>query len=244
VRAAPAPALALAGAALALALGGCESTQQESAQLERTAHHAKLAERGLSIARPNPNVSVLSAVLLRGGEGTAAAAVTLRNDSSRALDDVPIEITVRNAHGATLYQNTAPGLEAGLTSLPELPAHGEATWVNDQIQASGPGAPASVSALVGEAGPAHGPLPTIAATGVHESEEVGTLGAAGTARNRSSAAASQVIVYVLARRAGRIIAAGRALVPELAAGASAPFQATLTGDFAGARLEASASASG
>jgi hypothetical protein len=39
---------------------------------------------------------------------------------------------------------------------------------------------------------------------------------------------------------GRIVAAGRAVLPEVAAGASVPFQAFLVGAATGARLEASA----
>jgi hypothetical protein len=47
-------------------------------------------------------------------------------------------------------------------------------------------------------------------------------------------------VYGLARRGGRIVAAGRAVLPEVAANASAPFQAFLVGAPQGATLEASA----
>jgi hypothetical protein len=234
----------------ALALTGCETTAQKSAQLERAAHHTRLAERGLSIVKQSTDVRVLGAALVHGAEG-AAAVVTLRNDSAHALTDVPIAITVKNAGGSTVFQNNAPGLEAALTAIGSLPAHGEATWVDDQVPASG--APASVSAIVGEspiaaaaiAGKspvASGPIPRIEVAGVHRGEEAGSTVAAGTARNRSNVTQKSLVVYALARRAGRIVAAGRAILPEVPAGASTPFQAFLVGSAQGAALEASAPA--
>jgi hypothetical protein len=222
-----------------LALSGCETTQEKSAQLEKAAHHTRLAERGLSIAKASADVHAVSAVLVHGAEG-AAAVVTLRNDSARALRDVPIAITVKDAHGSTVFQNNAPGLEAALTAVGSLPAHGEATWVDDQVPATGD--PASVSALVGEAPVASGALPRIEVIGVHPSEESGSAGAAGTVRNRSNVSQQSLIVYVLARRAGSVVAAGRALLSEVAPGASAPFQAFLVGTPRGATLQASAPA--
>ena len=121
-----------------------------------------------------------------------------------------------------------------------MPAHGEATWVDDQVPAAG--GPASVSAVVGEAPSAGGALPQIEVQGVHASEESATGGAgiAGTVRNRSTVTQLNLVVYGLARRGGRIVAAGRAVLPEVAAGASVPFQAFLVGKPNGAELEASA----
>lgn len=223
-----------------LALSGCESTQEKSAQLEKTAHHAHLAEQGLSIAKASPDITVLDATLVRGAEG-AAAVVTLRNDSAQALSDVPIAITVKNAQGSTVFQNNAPGVEAALTSLGSLPAHGVAMWVDDQVPATGD--PVSVTAIAGVSPAASGALPEIEVAGVHSSEESGSATAAGTVRNRSSFTQHALVVYAVAHRAGRVVAAGRAILPEVAPGGAIPFQAFLVGSPAGARLEASAPAS-
>jgi hypothetical protein len=220
-----------------LALSGCESTQEKSAQLEKTAHHTHLAEQGLSIARASTSVIVRGTVIVHGAEG-AAAVVTLRNDSARTLKDVPIAITVKNAGGSTVFQNDAPGLEAALTSLGSLPAHGVATWVDDQIPASGD--PAIATAIVGEAPAASGALPEIEVADVHPSEESGSATAAGTVRNRSTVTQQSLVVYVVARRGGRTVAAGRAILPEVAPGASVPFQAFLVGSSHGATLQAGA----
>jgi hypothetical protein len=154
---------------------------------------------------------------------------------------VPIAITVKDAHGGTLFQNNAAGLEAALTSLPSLPAHGEATWINDQVQASG--TPTGITATVGVAPTTSGSAPRIEVQNVRSSEESGAAGAAGTVRNRSGVAQQNLIVYVLARRSGRIVAAGRAVLPEVAAGASLPFQAFFVGSPGGAHLQAYAPAS-
>jgi hypothetical protein len=227
-------ALALA----ALALSGCESTQEESAKLEKTAKHFALARTGLSIAHASTQAQVLSATVVRGTEG-AAAAVTVHNSSSHTLSAVPIAITIRGAHGQTLYQNNAPGLEAGLTQVSSLPAHGSVTWVDDQIPRLDE--PASVSALVGEATVANEPQPRIEVAGVHLAEtSIGEV--AGTVHNRSNATQEHLTVYVVARRAGRIVAAGRAILTEAAASASVPFQVFLVGLPAGASLQAEAPA--
>ncbi len=228
-------ALALA----ALALSGCESTQEESAKLEKTAKHFRLAHTGLTIAHASTQVQVLSAALVHDSEG-AAAAVTVRNSGSHTLSSVPIAITVRNARGQSIYQNNAPGLEAGLTQISSLPAHGSVTWVDDQVPISG--APASVTAIAGEAPVASAPEPKIEVQGTHLAE-ASTGETSGTVRNRSSVTQQHLIVYVIARRAGAIVAAGRAILAEVAPGASVPFQAFLIGSPAGAQLEASALAS-
>ena len=166
--------------------------------------------------------------------------VSMRNISARPLRDLPIAITVKDASSRTLFQNNSPGLEAALTSLASLPAHSEATWVDDQVPAAG--GSASVSARVGEARLPTLALPQIEVLGVHASEESATGGAgmAGTVRNRSNVTQQNLVVYGLARHGGRIVAAGRAVLPEVAAGASVPFQAFLVGAPQGAKLEASA----
>jgi hypothetical protein len=223
---------------MGLALTGCETTAEKSAQLERVAHrHAQVAEKGLAIAKQSTAVHVLDAVLVHSAEG-AAAVVTLRNDSANALKDVPIAITVKDARGSTVFQNNAPGLEAALTSLGSIPAHGEATWVDDQVPASG--VPASVSAIVGEPPIVNGPVSRIEVVGVHQGEESSSATAAGAVRNRSNVTQQALVVYAVARRAGRVIAAGRAILPEVAAGASIPFQAFLVGSPNGASLQADA----
>jgi hypothetical protein len=238
---APAATLALA---LAVTLGGCESTQEQSAKLERLAkreagagaHSRALAPRNLSIARPSSIVEVLGASVVHSSEG-AAVSVTLRNTSATALSDMPIEIVVKDAHGASLYTNATPGLASSLVSVPLLGAHATSTWVDDQVQLSA--TPASVAAKVGEGRRVSAAIPQLAVRGARLSEGE----AEGTVANRSSSAQSEVIVYAVARRGRRVVAAGRAVVHALGAGASADFQVFLIGNAAGAQLQVSASPS-
>ncbi len=222
-----------------LALSGCETTAEKSAKLERQAKRITLQqEKGLTIAHESSSIEVVDTTVLHSSE-RAAAVVALKNDSAHAQREVPIAITVKDAHGKTLFQNNEPGLERALVSVPSIPAHGTVVWVDDQLPASG--SPASVSARVGQARAVAGQLPELTASGTKLSEDPasGTI-AEGTIANRSKVAQSGLVLFALARRAGKIVAAGRAVVPELAPGGSAPFQASLVGDAHGAGVQVSA----
>jgi hypothetical protein len=119
-----------------------------------------------------------------------------------------------------------------------LPAHAVMTWIDDQVQASG--TPASVSVKVGEGTPATGAIPQLSVEGAHLAE--GGTEAEGNLVNHSPVAQQELVVYALARRAGRIVAAGRAVLAQAPAGTSSPFQIFFVGDPRGARLEVSAPA--
>jgi hypothetical protein len=233
---------------VALALVGCESNQERSAKLEKiekpreeqAAQRRALAQRALTITRQSAKVKVIATAVVYSSEGTAAV-VTLRNASSTPLLDVPIQIAVRNAQGASIYTNAIPGLSATLASVALLPAHATVTWIDDQVQATG--VPASVSAKVGEGAPATGAIPRLSVEGAHVSEaQANGAEAEGNLVNHSAVAQQELVVYALARRAGRIVAAGRAVLASAPAGASTPFQIFFVGDLSGARLEVSAPA--
>ncbi len=227
---------------VALALTGCETTQEKSAKLERAAKRAARTAKiatGLSIVHPSTQVAVVSATLVRDSEGSAAV-VTLHNRTGRPLRDLPLEITVRDAGGQEVYANSAPGLAPSLVSASALGPHGQLSWVNDQVTSTG-GTPASVSATVGRAAAVSGTVPRIGVEGVRLSAAAATEASAeGTVVNHSTVAQSELVVYAVARRAGRVVAAGRAIVQSLAAGASASFQAFLIGAPSGSQLTVTA----
>lgn len=233
---------------VALALTGCESNQERSAKLEKAAKrgeheselHAQAAQKALSITHVSTRVKVIAATVLYDSEG-AAAVLTLRNTSSSTLRDVPIQIAVRDAAGASTYTNATPGLSPSLVSVSLLPAHGVLTWIDDQVQSTA--APASVSAKIGEASPATGTVPTLTLQGAHLAEGSATgAGAEGAVVNHSGVSQQELIVYAVARRAGRIVAAGRAVLAQAPSGSSTPFQIFLVGDPRGATLEVTAPA--
>lgn len=231
--------IALLGCATTIvALCGCETTMERSAALQRVAKHTVLASRGISVTKENLRVRVLYTALVHSSEGVAVA-VGLRNNSKQTLVSAPIEITVRDAHGSVLFQNNQPGLDPSLTRVASLPPGAESVWVDDQVQASG--VPASASALVGEATSALGEIPRLSVTGAHLIDEGGAgAGEAGMVTNRSKVAQEHLVVYALARRGPEIVAAGRAILPEVPPGASAPFQLYFVGDPKGTQIEVSA----
>jgi hypothetical protein len=217
-----------------LALAGCETTAERSAQLERKAKHVKLSSTGLSIAKPSKSVRVLGTSLVRDSEG-AAAIVTLHNGSAHALREVPLAITVEDARGHVTYTNAAAGLERALASVPSLAAHATVTWVDDQLP--GAGAPTRVSASVGEAPAVAGALPRVSISGARLAQEPGGAVAQGTVTNRSNVDQRALVVFALVRRGARAVAAGRAILPDLPAGASERFQVDFIGEAAGGRLQ-------
>jgi hypothetical protein len=230
-------------ALVALALTACESNQERSAKLEKADKHQEreaaqrreLAQRALTITRPSTRVKVVATGVVHSSEG-AAAIVSVRNISGTSLRKVPVRITVRNARGDSIYTNATAGLSPTLLSIALLPAHDVVTWIDDQVQGSG--APASVSAEVGEGTPASGAIPRLSVQGAHLSEAQ----AEGNIVNHSSVPQQEVVVDAVARRGGKIVAAGRAVLAQAAAGASTPFQVFFVGDPSGAQLEVSAPA--
>lgn len=236
----------LAAALLILALSGCESSQEESAKLERVdkRHEAQLAlktaaaRRLLSISHVSREVSASAVTLLRSSEG-AAAVVTLENHSGRAVREVPVRIIVRDAQGATVYTNETPGQSRALISAALIPAHASLEWIDDQVQTSG--AVQSAVAEVGEAPAAGGAPPRLTISEAHMIEDpTNGPGAEGVVVNHSTVDQSELVVYAVVRRAGHVVAAGRAVLPSAPAGASTRFQLFFIGDPQGGSLEVSA----
>jgi hypothetical protein len=231
---------ALAPAITMVALCGCQTTMERSAELQRVAKHTVLASRGVSVSRESPSVKVLYSTVVHSSEGVAVA-VGLLNTSSATLENAPIEITVRDAKGAVLYQNNHPGLDPSLTRVASLEPGAETVWVDDQVQVTS--VPASATALVGEATRASGSIPKLSVSGTHLIDDGGAgTAATGTVANRSKVAQEHLVVYAIARRGQRIVAVGRAVLPEVLPGASAPFEAYFIGDPHRARISTSAPA--
>jgi hypothetical protein len=227
---------------VAVALCGCQSTQQRSAELQRQAKHDVLAAQSTAVTKESPNIEVLQSAVIHTSSASAVV-VALRNTSKRALENAPIEVTVRDAHGNVLYQNNASGLEPSLSTVSLLEPGRETIWVDDQVTASG--VPASASALVGEGTQASGDIPQLSISGTRQDVEAGgeaTL--SGNVANHSQTAQQNLVVYAVARREGKIVASGRAVLPEVGpTGAPVHFQIYFVGDPSGAQISTSAPAS-
>ncbi|HXD55085.1 MAG TPA: hypothetical protein VN618_10065 [Solirubrobacteraceae bacterium] len=223
-----------------LALAGCQTTQEKSAALERAAKSKAVARNatGLRIATVSPTIKAVTATALHSSEG-AAVAVELVN-SSGAAREVPLLVSVAEGSRAGAYTNSAPGLARSLTSLSYVPAHGRAVWVDDQVQLAG--TPGRATAKVGTAKPVGGAPPAIAILSHKlEAEPGGGQTVTGTVANRSQVDQHELVIYALAKKNRRVVAAGRSVLALLGAGATGRFQIFLLGASAsGAQLELSA----
>ncbi|HTA05553.1 MAG TPA: hypothetical protein VK774_04250 [Solirubrobacteraceae bacterium] len=234
------PTLAVAAlllAAIALLCSGCETTAEKSAKLEKAAKRQTLAkQQGLTITQESAVVKVLDTALVHGKEGSAAV-VTLRNSSPRALSGVPISLTLKDAHGATVYSNGTPGLAKTLTSVSLIPAHGKVVWIDDQIQAP---TASAVAVRIGEGSPASGALPQLKIADTHLTSEAGTSSTfEGTVHNGSSTDQPELVIEAVARRGKHVVAAGRAVLASLEAGTTTPFEVFFIGTPGKAKLELS-----
>ena len=229
----------LALPALALAVSACESTQAKSARLKADGAQQLAAERGLDVRSQNPDVKVLATAVVHDENG-AAVVVELRNRTQRPLGRVPVAIDVRDGDGETVYANDVPGLDPSLVEATGVPAGGELLWVNDQVATNG--TPTSVEAVVGrERGAPTRELPRIAAGAPRlATDSVTGVEAIGRVTNRSRVDQRRLVVSVVARRGGKVVAAGRSIVARLAAGKSAPYHVFFIGDPRGAQLAVAA----
>jgi hypothetical protein len=234
---------------VALALTGCESNQERSAKIEKVRKPQEEAvvrrlaaeRRALTITRVSTKLRVTGETILQGSEGSSTAVVTLRNLTATAMREVPIQIDVEDAAGKTIFTNDTPGASSGLSTVPLVGAHATATWIDDQVLAAGK--PASVSAKLGEGTPVGGAAPSIAIVGAHQYVDP-TNGPAleGTVVNRSNVAQQELIVDAVVQRAGKVLAAGRAVLPSAPVGSQSRFQLFFAGKPTGGTLEVSAPA--
>lgn len=222
----------------AVVFAGCESSQERSARLAKQGKHA-FSERGLKVTRKNSQVKVEQTAVLHDANG-AAAVVVLTNTSSAGMANIPLSIDVRGAGGKSVFKNDAPGLEQSLVGVPVLPARATVDWVNDQVTAADP--PKSVAAV---AGMAHGALkssvPSLAVTQPALTvDPVSGVEASGKVTNRSKVEQRGLIVYCVARKGRRIVAAGRGQVQRLVPGKTAAYHIFFIGNPTGARLSVQA----
>lgn len=228
-------AIALGLAAAAALAAGCQSTQSKSAELAEQGVGAS-KEQGLQIDRESRDVEVTHATLLEDPNG-AAAVVELRNTGKRTLVDVPIAIDVRKG-GKTVFANDAPGLEPSLTGVPVLKPGESIAWVHDQVFAPGPKLETKVGAT-DEPAPAKLPEVEVGAPRVGGDSTSG-VAVEGKVTNRSDLLQRKLVIYAVARKDGKVVAAGRGQVERLKPHAAAGYQIFFIGNPEGARIELAA----
>lgn len=237
------PILTLAAlGALALTLSACESTESESAKLGREGAKLIAGAGTVGLGGANRAVHVGQVALVRGS-GRTAAVVQLTNSGAGAQADVPVLIDVRSPKGASLYRNDIQGLEPSLQQMPLLPAHASGWWVDDQVLASG--RLGSVKVRVGDAkgalarASAAGSSAGVKVSGTSLGNDVAGPYLAGEVVNHTGFAQRNMPIFAVALRGGRVVAGGRALVPNLPVSAAKPtgFRIYLVGSPAGAHIE-------
>jgi hypothetical protein len=223
--------LATAFAALLL-LAGCESTQSRSARLSKQSK-TSLDRKGLTVIKENPRVKVDKGVVLHDRFGSAAV-VEVQNLSSEAQVRVPISIAVTDTSGKPVFRNDGAGIEEALTHIAVLPAKGRVAWVNNQVNVD---APRSVEAKVGVSdAKAPAQIPRMAISGVHYDQDPDGVIVRGKVQNTSKILQRNLTIFIVARRGGRIVAAGRARVEKVKPGKTAKFTSFFVGNPKGAKL--------
>jgi hypothetical protein len=228
-------AAALGCVGLVLLASGCQSTQSKSAELAEQAGAAS-NEKGLEITRKSREVKVRGVLVLNDRNGTAAV-VELTNTGRKTLVDVPIAIDVLE-RGRKVFSNDAPGLEPSLVSVAALSAGESIAWVNDQVFAPGSKVRATVGATRGGA---PRKLPEIHLTAPRlGGDPTSGVAAEGRVTNRSRILQRKLVIYAVARRGRRIVAAGRGQVERLGPGRAVGYQLFFIGNPKGAELELAA----
>jgi hypothetical protein len=225
--------------ALTVTLAACESTESESATIEREASKSREAEPGaLKLGAVNKEVRVSGATLVSSG-GQKAVAVKLTSTAAHDQRQLPVLVEVTAPGGKIAYTNQI-GVEPALQHISQLRAHSSAWWVDDQVLANQ--TTRAVRVRVGSGKTQSHDSPQLSATLAHAGGGSKSSSLSGVLVNHSRVAQKKVPVYVVALRGGKVVAAGRALVASLAGrpGASAPFKVTLVGSPAGAKIELTA----
>jgi hypothetical protein len=224
-------------AAALVGMTACQSTQSRSAELEEEGGTKLLAASGLEIEKESTEVKVTSTDLLTDAYGSAVV-VGLHNSSKRILVDVPILIDVLDATGKSVYSNDIPGIEPALASVPYIPAGGDVEWVNDQVLAAHK--PSSVKVKVGAGSDSFdGPLPDVDVSAPQlQGDPVSGIEATGHVVNRSGEEQGRLLLYVIAREGGKVVAAGRGAIEHLKATTKPRhYDVFFIGDPSGADLE-------
>jgi hypothetical protein len=228
--------------ALTVTFAACETTENESAKIEREAVIARENEPGaLKLGASNRTVRASQVTLLSGG-GRNAVAMRLSSSATRAQAEVPVLVNVTGKAGKLLYSNQPGGTEPLLQHVGLIGPRASVWWVNDQVlinqQSTG------VKVRVGS-----GRLPgrrllssRLEATTTHIAKQSGASTLSGKLVNHGGPRERKIPVFAVALRGGKVVAAGRVVVASLAGsrGASADFQIPLVGDAAGAKIELTA----
>jgi hypothetical protein len=224
--------------AVAVVLTGCESTQDKSARLKRDAANRPQA-KAFVITEPDKSIRIGRGTILEDANGIALV-MPLSTKGSSPVAKVPLSFELLGKGGKRVYRNDTPGLDVSLVEAPVLEPRRDLLWVDDQIRPTGKASKARAVAGVPKA-KVDGDLPRMK-LGALRVEDDPTEGVAikGSVKNASAVDQRRLVVYIVGKRGGKIVAAGRSIIPRLKPGKTAKFTAFLIGDARKARLTAAA----
>lgn len=216
---------------LAASLAGCvETTQQKNARVQLQDDRLLASRSPVRVTQPAPNVTVLNVRMLRSPAG-AAIAVTLRNDSSSPVSDLPVSVGVRTAAGRVAYLNRQPGLPYFQTHMAGVAARTQTTWVFTTARQAPSGnafARVGVAAVAIDKGVTSLPVIASSVTSAHANGRRGAVVSA-IVTNRSDVAQGGLEVYAYALSGERLVAAGTAGVASLEPGAKTALRIPVLG---------------
>jgi hypothetical protein len=226
--------IALSCLAVVVLVTGCESSQDKSARLAKQGGKA-FTRKGLDVKHENPDVKVTATSVIQDKNG-AVAVVELHNAAATMQVNVPVSIDVLGPGKKSVFKNDSPGLEPALVSAPLIEPKSDFAWVNDQVTPTGPAS--SVDAKVGRAPsrpPAKVPQLDVSPPKV-TTDPVSGVEAAGTVTNKSQVEQRALIIYCIARRGTKVIAAGRSAIARLVPGKKKAYHVYFIGDPSGGKL--------
>ncbi|HEY2570162.1 MAG TPA: hypothetical protein VGI27_01750, partial [Solirubrobacteraceae bacterium] len=129
-----------------------------------------------------------------------------------------------------------------LSHVTLLRPHASMWWVDDEVLATGKVAAAKVSVGTGQRSRPGAGAAALSAKATHVATQAGTTTVSGVVANHTGRAQSSVPVFAVAVRGGKVVAAGRAVVASVPAGAAlaTPFDLPLVGDASRANIELTA----
>lgn len=222
-------------AAIAVLVSGCESTQDKSAQLEALGGDL-VKQKKLDVGAANRQIDIVENVVLTDVNGSAVA-VVMKNTGTEGLAEAPIQVDVKDAKGRSTFKNDLAGTETNLVQVPVVKPKSEVFWVHDQVIPMG-GKPKSVDVTVGEAKPLPAELPELTVSPPKLNKDpVSGLEVTGTVTNQSEIEQTNLVLYAIARKGGKIVAAGRGMIPKLKAdGSPATYHIFFIGNPSGADI--------
>lgn len=229
--------IATAAGVAAMSFGGCTTTQERSAELERNAAKAAEAKR-FKVGRTNAELKAVEVTTLKG-EGANAVVVKVASRADRAQVVVPIGVDLYDGNGTSFFTNRVEGLDTALNHVP-VAEPGTTWWVHNQL-------PAQVAdrtrVRIGTSRTTvPRSLPKMRVSRIKLDDDDGVKVARGIVENLSDVPQRRLTIFGVALRGGRVVAAGRSVVEKLGPKGSRRqrFNIYFTGDPTGAQLEISA----